>query len=413
MNGTHVTRPSATPLRSPPLTVGVEEEFFLVDRMTRRTVPRAPEVLAWGRDMLGDQLHPEFLRTQIEAVSMPATTLGGLLRDLVALRRGVSAAAAFADCQVVASGTAVLSGTRPAALTTGRRYRRMAERFAALVDDLGDGVCGCHVHVGIPDREEAVQVSNHLRPWLPTVHALTANSPFRDGADSGYAAWRMVRWAQWPTVGPTPAFADAAAYDSAADALVDSETLLDRRMLYWYARLSEVYPTLEIRVADTSSDVATTLVTAALLRGLCTALVDDVRAGRPAPDVPDELLHAAHWRATRDGLTGMGIDPTTGRLVPARRLARALLLRARPGLLSSDDFGTTAHLLRAVLGHGGGALRQRVAYRRHRRPQDVVDMLATQTEAGSALTDPRLARLLGPPVEAAPLTRLPLARQAD
>ncbi|MDI2125385.1 carboxylate-amine ligase [Yinghuangia seranimata] len=385
------------------LTVGVEEEFFLVDRMTRRAVPRAPEVLAWGRDMLGDRLHPEFLRTQVEAASRPASTLAALLRDLVGMRRGAAAAAAFADCRIAAGGTAVLPGSRPVPLTAGRRYRRMAERFAALVADLGDGVCGCHVHVGIPDREEAVRVANHLRPWLPTVHALTANSPFRDGGDSGYAAWRMVRWAQWPTVAPTPAFADAAAYDHAVDALVDSDTLLDRGMVYWYARLSERYPTLEIRVADTSSDVAITVLTAALIRGLCAALLDDVRADRAAPAVPDELLRAAHWRAARDGLTGKGVDPATGQLVPARRLARALLLRARPGLLASGDFDTTAGLLRAVLRHGDGALRQRVAYRRHRSPQDVVDMLATQSEAGSALADPRFAGLLGRPLEAPPV----------
>ncbi|MCF2533435.1 carboxylate-amine ligase [Yinghuangia soli] len=378
------------------LTVGVEEEFFLVDRTTRRTVPRAPDVLAWGQDVLDDRLQGEFLRTQVETVSEPAGSLPALLRDLAALHRGAAAAAASADCRLVASGTPVLRSMRSPALTRGPRYRGIADRVAGIVGALGDGLCGCHVHLGIGDREEAVRVAAHLRPWLPTIQALTANSPFWQGEDTGYAAWRLLQWGKWPTVEPTPAFPDAAAYDAALDSLVDSGTLLDRRMVYWYARLSERYPTLEIRIADSNADLGTTLLAAALLRGLCGCLLDDVRAGRDAPDVPDHLLRAAHWRAARDGLAGTGIDLATGHLVPARRLARALLLRARPGLQAAGDFATAAKLLGNVLRRGDAAQQQRAAYRRRGRLPDVVDMLADRTEAAASAGDARLGPPLGP-----------------
>ena len=116
----------------------------------------------------------------------------------------------------------------------------MIERYGNVSP--GPGYNGMHVHVGIPDPEIGVQVLNHLRPWLPMLHAATANSPFYNGRDTGYASWRSVLWNRWPPVGPTPWLESHAQYETLVDDLIARGMLLDEGMLYWYARLSAHLP---------------------------------------------------------------------------------------------------------------------------------------------------------------------------
>jgi glutamate---cysteine ligase / carboxylate-amine ligase len=104
-------------------------------------------------------------------------------------------------------------------------------------------VCGCHLHVGVPDRDLAVQVCNRLRRWLPVIQAPTANSPQHLGADTGYASWRCAQLHRWPGVGPTPQFDTAGDYDDTVAALIGSGAMIDHSMVYWYARPSAHYPT--------------------------------------------------------------------------------------------------------------------------------------------------------------------------
>ncbi|MGA5699428.1 carboxylate-amine ligase [Peterkaempfera bronchialis] len=373
------SRPAPQPDGSP-LTVGVEEEFLLVDTGLGAAVPCAPEVIEQASARFGaGQVQAELFPTQVEIASAPCTALAELRADLRRLRRGVADAARSAGCRPMASGTAVLAAATPVEVTDKPRYRRMARTFAPIAESQAEGVCGCHVHVGIADRDEAVQVGNALRPWLPALEALAANSPFRHGRDSGYASTRALIWCRWPSAGPAPRFTSAKAYDDAVDALVDSGMLLDRKMVYWYARLSDRYPTIEIRVADVNADLDTVVLFAALARGLCATLLAEVRAGRPVPVVPDELLRAAHWRAAHDGLEGLGVDLVTGRLRPARDLLERLVEHARPGLEAAGDQGTVSTLLSRLNRLGGGSARQRAAYARHGDFREVVDDLAAAT----------------------------------
>ncbi|MEK2495078.1 glutamate--cysteine ligase [Kitasatospora purpeofusca] len=359
-------------------TVGVEEEFLLVDRRTRLPAARAPQVLAATAAALGDQVQPEFLQAQVETCTRPALRLKELRDDLAGLRAVLVAAAADADCLLIASGTPVLTGPEPAVLTENARYRRMAARHPRAVDGWGGALCGCHIHLGTVERGLALGLANHLRPWLPVVQALAANSPFDAGRDSGFASWRTVRLARWPTAGPAPVL-DESGYEALANTLVARGTVLDRRMIYWYARPSEHLPTLEIRVPDVNADLETVLLLAGLLRGLAGVLLEEVRAGLPPPKVPQDRLATAHRRAARTGSTGGGIDPFTGRPVPMAALVDRLLERAAPGLAAAGDLGAAEAGLDRLRRLGTGADRQRRHYLRRHRPADVVDGLARLT----------------------------------
>jgi carboxylate-amine ligase len=355
-----------------PPQIGVEEEFLLVDPVTRRTVPRAALVLDEAGGPSGSVVH-ELFPTQLETVGVPVRSLAELRGELLRLRTEVAAAAKAQGCRVVGSGTPVLDAEEPPEVSPKERYQRVLEEFGPLLN--GQGVCGCHVHVEVPDPHEAIRVLNHLRPWLPSLQALAANSPFADGHDTGYASWRTMIWAHWPSTGPTPVFDSPEEYDETVRALVASGVLYDQAMVYWFARRSRSYPTVEIRVADVSPTVDGAVLVAALTRGLVARALRDVRAELPVPAASDPVLRAAHWRAARDGLDGHGIDVVTGRPVPAWELVERLHSRIEPELRRFGDDREVQALLDGLRTHGTPADRQRAAHARRGNPADVVDEL--------------------------------------
>ncbi|MBT2405019.1 MULTISPECIES: glutamate--cysteine ligase [unclassified Streptomyces] len=365
-------------------TLGVEEEFLQADEDTGAVAPCAPAVVKRAQDTLAGQVDGELFPTMVETRTRPVTGLDSLRRELTRLRAGVAEAARESGCQAVASGTPVLPASgEQAGVTDKDRYLRMAGEYGSLVAEHSAEVCGCHIHIGVPDRETAVQLGNHLRPWLPALQALAANSPFHDGRDTGYASWRTMSWALWPGSGPAPLLPDAAAYDALVDALVASGVLLDRGMVYWYTRPSEQWPTLEIRVADVNAEVDTVVLLAALARALAAVLLADIGRGKEPHRVSDPILRAAHWRAARDGLQGCGVDPATGTLRPAGQLVEQLLRFARPGLEAAGDLPAVRDLWRRLRAGGGcGAERQRAAFRRRGELRDVVDLLTLAPGAG-------------------------------
>ncbi|MEV5407555.1 glutamate--cysteine ligase [Thermopolyspora sp. NPDC052614] len=367
-----------------PLTVGVEEEFLLVDRTTGRAVPAASKVMRRIKSPIAKRVVPELTQFQIETNSDVHTDLRELARDLTELRTAVADAADAAGVGLIACGNAPLNplGAMPP-LTAAPRYRTMCRHYRALLH--GQGVCGCHVHIGIPDREQAIRVSNHARPWLPLLQALTANSPIAEGADTGYASWRAILWSRWPSAGPPPPFHSAAHYDALVDALITSGVILDRGMVYWLIRPSHHLPTLEFRTADTCATVLETVLLAALVRALAATALAKVRAGLPAPALEQTLLQAACWRAARDGLEGDALDPATGRLMPAWTLLTRLTDHLRPALHAYGDLETVTTALTRLRRDGSAAARQRAAFHRRGRLSDVISLLLRQTRADPAL----------------------------
>jgi carboxylate-amine ligase len=254
----------------------------------------------------------------------------------------------------------------------------MADRFGALAEKV---ICGAHVHVGVPDRDEAAAVSNHLRPWLPVLLALTANSPIIAGRDTGYASWRHILWSRWPSAGPPPYFRSAQHYDSVVARMLENKSILDTAMIYWDIRLSAHLPTIEVRIADVPATAAETVLLATLIRGLVAAALTDIRRGVPAPILDQQVLRAAYWRAARDGMTGHGIDAHSTRLVPASGLLERLLTHVRPELEQHDDYDTARAAVTQILATGNGAARQRRALRSGSLTA-VLDLLTHTTTEG-------------------------------
>lgn len=337
-------------------TLGVEEEFLLLDPATGENAPAAVAVLANLPPGVAEQSRPEFRLSMIEMVTPVCAGLAEAGEHLRGLRRAAAAAATAAGTRLVAVGASPIAERRPA-VTGNPRFLAIARHYGPIVAD--PAVCGCHVHVGVADRELAIQVSNHLRTWLPVVQALAANSPLYDGADSGHASWRSMQLDRWPSLGPTPAFASAEDYDETVRLMVASGSMLDASMVLWYARPSITYPTVEIRVADVCPTVADTVLLAGMIRALVVTAIEDIAAGLTAPVVADGLLRAAHWNSAHVGLGGTLLDVREGRSRPVWELVDDLIAAVRPALARHGDLPLVEAGLARLRTEGTGADRQR------------------------------------------------------
>ncbi|MBB2946227.1 carboxylate-amine ligase [Actinoplanes lutulentus] len=365
------------------LTLGIEEEYLLADAVEPRAVELVEEVFAELPDDLRGSVQHEYYRSQIEVASPPRLDLADLRAAMERLRTGVAAAAERAGARLVAVGTGPAAGPNMR-LVDNPRYHLMRERFGDLSP--GQGMCGTHVHVSIPDPETGVRILNHLRPWLPVLQAATANSPLFAGRETGYASWRSMMWERWPTVGPAPYLHSHEHYLTLISDLEASGAMLDEGMLYWYARLSASYPTVEIRMGDVTPTLDDAMLLTALTRALVATLLREVRDGVEAPDVPHPLLMAAHWRAAHDGLEGVNIDMATREPRPAWKLMRQLFDYVRPELERHGDLETATVLMGRLRAEGTGAARQRAMLARGASVADVVDELARLTRgAGTDL----------------------------
>jgi carboxylate-amine ligase len=366
------------------LTIGVEEEFLLVNAETRITEPRAAAVLARTKASVpaqGMRFQAEFAATQLEIATGVCSDLPALRGQLRDGRARLAAGARAEGLRLVSTGNPVLTREK-IVFSEGDHYSRVARTLAGAAT--GYESCGCHVHVGVPDRDLAVGVVNHLRPWLATLLALSVNSPFDRGRDSGYASWRIQAQAPFPGSGTPPWFPSAAAYERRLHQLVDLGVLADTRTTYWLARPSPWLPTVEVRAADAAATVDEAVLQAAIARALVHTAIADLAKGMEAPRVDAQLCAVALWSAARHGLSGPGIHPVKERQVAATTLVRELLRRIRPAL---EEAGDLAMVRRSInrLGHSGtGADRQRWAA--VRGLPNVVDMLARQT-VGSGTHD--------------------------
>jgi len=344
------------------LTVGVEEEFLLIDVATLRTAPHAAAVLARAAkapEPAADlRFQPELAATQVEAATGICTDLSDLRRQLGDARACLAVAARAEGVRLVSVGNPMLGGDS-VPFMPGEHYARLADILAGALD--GYESCGCHVHVGVADRELAVAVVNHLRPWLPTLLALSVNSPFDQGRDSGYGSWRIQAQARFPGAGIPPWSPSGAAYDERLQRLVEIGVLADTGTTYWLARPSPRLPTVEVRAADAAGTLDEAVLQAALARALVLTALSDLDAGREATPLSDHICAAALWSAARHGLTGPGVHPFAERRVAARSLLDDLLRHVRPALEETGDDATVRTLVSAVGRRGTGAARQRAA----------------------------------------------------
>jgi len=347
-------------------TIGVEEEYLLLDADSGLPAPKSRKVRAAASlepTVAEDEVAPELLQAQVEVATPVCTGLDEIAENLVRLRRAVGAAAAETGCRAVAAGAAALRQVQPVPVTGKARYLAMSSDAAQLVDE--QLINGMHVHVAVPDRERGVAVLNRIRPWLPVLVALGANSPLWDGRDTGFGSWRTVIFGRWPVSGPPPEFAGAADYRRRAGTLLEAGAIRDLGQLYWLARLSETYPTIEVRALDVQLRAEDAVTLAGVVRALVVhALTEPAedRRGETVPHHPPELLAAATWVAARQGLEGELVDPATGRAQPAARVVAALLDLLTPALKQAGDLERVTLGVRRLVENGSAADRQRRAF---------------------------------------------------
>lgn len=343
-------------------TLGIEEEYLLLDPTSGFPVYRANEVqalLEQSPTIEAEDVQRELLSCQLETATPVCHTLTEAEESLLHFRRRISAAARKAGVRATGSATAPRIESAYPTLTDDQRYHQLRESARGIVAD--QFVNGLHVHVGIPDRESGVQALNRIRPWLPVITALSTNSPFWLDRDSGFASWRVVHYRRWPIQGCPPVFADAADYERRIERLVATGVIIDRGVLTWMARLSDAYPTLEVRAGDAQLEAQDSVLLAALIRGLVSTAVREAAAGQAFLDPDPELLDAAMWQAARHGLATDLVDLETGTLIPAREQMDRLLAYTADAIEAEGDTEWVAAGLSTVWARGTGAERQRQA----------------------------------------------------
>ncbi|MFG3224630.1 YbdK family carboxylate-amine ligase [Kitasatospora sp. NPDC048194] len=368
-----------------PPTVGVEEEYFLVDAGTRAVVPAGPRLAARAAGVLGASVSGEFTDLQIEVRTTPCTTMDELSAQLARLRRELAACAATANLRVCPSGTPVIGGGAGAVPVGDHpRYREGVDLFRTMMDDFA--VSALHVHVHLPDREVAALAGNHLRPWLPLLVEMSANSPFHAGRDTRYASWRSVLRLRFPSLGPPPWVDSFDGYRQVATAMADVGGMSFAELPFWDTRPHPCLPTLEVRCMDVPADAADSVALAAVVRGLVVTSARLAEQGDKGPRLGGEVLRGAYWYATRDGWPGEGVDALSGRRLSAPERARRLVAHIGAALEEYGDLERVEAFLDRLAARGSGAHRQRAAYRSGGLPAVVDDLAAGMTAPDTART---------------------------
>jgi YbdK family carboxylate-amine ligase len=369
-----MTEPPAPPIAS---TFGVEEEYHLVTAGTLELANRpalADRVLAGGE---GPLLKPEMLTSQLEAASPVCSTLDELHPTLLRMRAEAAAAAARDGAVLLGTSTHPFAPLRDIEVMARPRYEVLLERFGSVVGQLN--LCGCHVHVSVPDLDTAVRVMTLARPYLPLFAAMTASSPFHEGMDTGYDTFRLAQLSLWPQGGPPPPLESGAAYLATVERLVSLDLVDDASAVLWELRPSLRYPTLEFRIADMCPDVLDVVLYAAVVRSLVRTLV----ARAPAASLSDPELRAARWQAARYGVSGQLWSPARGKAVAAAVALDDLLGELRPDLEAHGEQDVVGELMVRLLRQGNAASRQRQVFAATGDVREVAAAMVRLT-AGSA-----------------------------
>ncbi len=356
---------------SAPYTVGVEEEFQLVDSSTLALTPGIKAVLA-ARDAAGlsaNSLTSELSASCLEARTPACGTVAELAKEVFDLRSRVRQLVEGCGARLAAAGTHPFSDSVSQPITSEARYRQVEERmgWAARMQ----AIYGLHVHVSVPDAEHAIRAVSALSRNVPLFIALSANSPFWNGSDTRLASTRAKVFTLVPRSGLPPAFRGWEDFERYVDALISARLIPDYSWCWWDARPHPRLGTVELRAPDVQTDAARTASLAALAQCLVAT------AGEHAPEDPI-FTEENKWIATRHGLDARFHDFSTGTSAPIREVARDLVRRLTP---ISQDLGCEAELkgVMEILESGNGAEEQRRIFRERGSLEEVVKHLIVAT----------------------------------
>lgn len=365
----------------PSLTIGIEEEYQIIDPETRELRSYVQQFLEQGEAVLPDQLRPEFLQSQIEAGTQICRDVDEARTELVRIRRSILDVAEDAGLWVAAAGTHPFSSWVKQRVSPFGRYPELI-RF---LQDVGRQllVFGMHVHIGIEDEELLIEVMNQLRYFLPHLLALSTSSPFWHGRDTGLKSYRSVVFENLPRTGIPQQFESYASYRSYTSTLLATGSIAEPTHIWWDVRPSEKFPTLEIRIPDMCTRVEETLCLVALVQAVVAKLIQLRRANQSWRLYRKHLIDENKWRALRYGTGGKLIDFGKKKEVPFPALAEEILTWVDDVV---DDLGSRREIEYAytVLREGTSADRQLAVHRQTGNLHAVVDHIVEETRTGLA-----------------------------
>ena len=366
-------------MKTPALTLGIEEEYQIIDPRTRELRSYITEILA-GDHMVLEEIKPELHQSMVEVGSKVCRTPAELRAELVRLRGLVMDLALRKDLRIVAAGTHPFSSWMAQEITPLERYIGVKSDLADLAQQLL--IFGTHVHVGIDDRDFMIDAMNVARYMLPHVLCLSTSSPFWMGRQTGLKSYRSIIFKNFPRTGVPPILRSRAEYDELVHALVNTNSIPDDSKIWWDVRPHHTYPTLEFRVCDVCTRVDEAVCIAAILQAIVAKLWKLRYDNMTFRVYPATYIEENKWRAVRFGLDGKLIDFGKQREQPARALIREMLEWFVDDVV--DELGSRKEVEYAfhILEHGTSADRQLATYRQTGDLKAVVDQLIRETAEG-------------------------------
>lgn len=347
-------------MRRPAFTVGIEEEYYIVDRETRDLVrDMPPGLLEECEAQLGPQVSPEFLRSQIEVGTKVCANLQEAREDLAFLRRTVGDTATKYGLAIISASTHPFAQWEDQQHTDKERYNMLAEAMQGVVRQLL--ICGMHVHVGIEDEDLRIDLMNQTLYFLPHLLALSSSSPFWRGVDTGLNSYRTTVFRTLPRTGLPDEFSGWAEYQRHVAALVNTGVIEDATKMWWDLRPSARYPTLEMRSTDICTRLDDGITIAALYMSFLGMLFNQREKNKRWRIYSRMLIEENIWRAQRYGISDSLIDFGKGKLVPYAELLEEALEMLH---VAATELGLLAELghARDIVARGTSADRQREVF---------------------------------------------------
>src|SRR5947199_5809014 len=364
-------------------TLGIEEEFAIVDPETRELRSHIQEILEGGKVTLKEQIKPEMHQSVVELGTEICQSIVDARAHVIELRSKLAELAGRGGLKIASVGTHPFSHWRDQLITEGERYREIVKDMQQLAR--ANLIFGLHVHVGIPERETAIHVMNQARYFLPHIYALSANSPFWVGHDTGLKGYRLKVFERFPRTGIPDSFESLSEYTDYCNLLVKTGCIDNAKKIWWDIRLHPFFDTLEVRVCDAQSRVDDTLAIAALIQALISKLHKLLRQNVTFRIYRRRLLDENRWRASRYGIDGKLIDFGKEAEVDERLLLQELLEFVSTDVKELGSEKEMAHIER-IIREGTGADRQLAAWEHAQDMKAVVDHIVAETYEG--LTSP-------------------------
>src|SRR5881398_3088903 len=363
-------------------TLGIEEEFAIIDPETRELRSHIQEILEGGKIVLKEQIKPEMHQSVVELGTEICDSIEHARTHVIDLRSKLADLAAKAGLKIASMGTHPFSHWRDQHITEGERYKQIIEDMQLLAR--ANLIFGLHVHVGIPDREMAIHVMNQARYFLPHLYALSVNSPFWVGEDTGLKGYRLKVFERFPRTGIPDAFESLSEYEDYCKLLVKTGCIDNPKKIWWDIRLHPFFDTLEVRVCDAQTRVDDTVAIAALIQAIVAKLFKLLHQNTTFRIYRRRLLDENRWRAARYGIDGKLIDFGKEAEVDERSLLNELLDFVSTEVKELGSEREMAHVER-IIREGTGADRQLAAWERTQDMKAVVDDIVVETYDGLSL----------------------------